>query len=494
MTEFFAKLQQLLSRRKGTASAIFLNAGWLSLAKLGADALSFAIFILLSRHFGVGGIGQFAYGFAVASIAYVFVELGSEDYGVRECSRLPKRETRELVGELVSTQLFVALGALVFVALFMFVRRSSDTMVIVLILSFYQLCVAFARTLFIPALSEESMGFPALAEVASRLIVLIVAATLILGFSASLPIALLGYPMAGLLLLVLASVSALKRLDGIRVRLSIETARRIVRNTWPFLASNAVFIVYARADLIMISWILGDEPAGLYASALKFLEVAIMPLVYLALAAYPQLSARAKADLHAFLQTAAWLVRTSLLLAAFLATCLLFIAPELLTLLLGAEFEPSIPILRAMAAVLLVMGLDVGLTRMLLAKDLQMQRVRLQSLGVTLNILLNLLLIPLFGPLGAVGALLASVISIQGLYFLALYRRVPLDHIRMIVFHFGAIVIAAALVAGGGLLFGRPWLGVLGSIAIFAVLITWTGFATPIWRRGIGDSLPGDLA
>src|SRR5690348_15591118 len=138
---------------------ILRNAGWLTIGRLIGDGVSFGLFIVLSRYFGPAGIGQFAYGFAIASFAAIFISIGLDEFGVREFARGAAREPARLLGKLLASQfalvVLVAAGLATFLVL---THAPSSDVGIVLLLSAQQALLAVARTFFIPAYAVQAMA------------------------------------------------------------------------------------------------------------------------------------------------------------------------------------------------------------------------------------------------------------------------------------------------------------------------------------------------
>lgn len=472
-------LSQGIPRRRGSLVQMLTNASWLTTARLAGDFASFLFFIILSRSFGPAGIGQYAYGFAIAGISYAAVNLGLEDYAIRECVRLPLEDRRILLDRLIGTQ--SGLAAIVLLGLLgvLYVTRNSvETITIILLLSIYQLTLAFARTFFAPAFAQESMTSPAIAELICRVGSIVFAFVLVSSFNTSLARTLIPFPIGGFVLLVISAISARHHQGNLSIRFSWQDATSIIRSTWPFAASVFVFHVYSRMDVVILSMVLGDNAAGIFASSLKFLEVGVIPLVFLGIALYPVLS-RAFEEKEGNLPRAAErLLRISLLLGGLIAWGLVFLAPLVLVPLLGEDFTASAPVVKVMALLALGMALEMVAVRLLLATHLQIQRIAIQFWLTVVKIFLVLALIPLFGIFGAViASIIAQVVMIL-LYIRVLRgKKVLPDSFVGIVASFLA-PLSVSLLAGAvsAWLNVTQWLPAAASLATYGAMVLGTGF------------------
>lgn len=453
------------------------NAAWLTASRLTTDFLGFLLLVAISRRFGPSGTGAYAYGFAVAGLISIGGTLGLDEYGIREYARLPESDRPRLLANLIGTQGFMIAVALVALAGYLLVTRPGrETAVIIVLLSTYLLAGALGRTLFVPAFAHQAMALPAVAEMACRGGAIAVALLLMIWLKAPLVIALLGFPVGGLVLSGVATASALRHGRSLSLSTSWLAVASTARAAWPFAASEVVMQIYARADLIMLSLIIGTASAGIYASAFKFVEVGVMPLVFLGVAAYPRLSRLFEPDPRGFTELATDLLRGTLFLGGLLAWALYFLVPVAIVPLFGDRFTAAAPIVRIMAGLALLSAAEIVLVRVMLAAHLQLARLRLLALGTGLNVALNLILIPLFQIRGAAIAWILTLAVINALYAKALHDCLAS---RRLLSVFGAYALATGCGFGLGMVSARwaaaGWVPAAVSLATFVIAAVATG-------------------
>lgn len=467
------------------------NAGWLTGSRLAGDALSLLLFIVLSRAFGAAGIGQYAYGIAIAGLVYVGVLLGIDEYGVREYARVGQEQWRSFIGRLLGTQALLA--ALVVPTLILFVavaRPSTETTAVILLLSAQQMCFGLARTFFIPAFALERMALPAVGELLCRAAAIVASISLVLLLDVGLAKALTPLPIGALAFLLAGVVWARRHLGGFGVSLSWRDVVTVLRIAWPFAASIVVFQVYARADVIMLSLIDGDAVTGIYASSVKVFEVGLMPLWFLGFAAFPELSRLFHRSRPDFVNSGDVLFRFTLLAGGLLAWFLFFGAPVLLAPVLGSDFTAATPVLRVMTVLALLMALEVPLVRMLLAADMQVKRLKYQFLGTAINVLLNLALIPLLSAIGAAVSSIVAVAVTNVLYFGVLHEVTPLDKLTRSLGWFLLPLAAAAVMAlAAHWLSPHEWLPAVTSLVILCSGALSVGWGAQLREVGVIRSL-----
>jgi len=450
------------------------NAIWLTGCRLTGDVLNLLLFVLISRRFGPAGAGAYSYGFAVATFAFVIGCLGIEEYGLRQYARMDEHGRPAFLGELLGTQMLMVALAVIAIAIYLLLTQpSSDTLLMVCVLAVYQITAAVAATLFIPAMAAQRMMWPALAELTARAVAFSVAGYAIAVAHAPLAQALLGYPVAAMIWLTVALRSTRKFAPLLRLSVSSAGARRIVGILWSFALLEIFAQLFARIGVIALSLNVSDAAAGIFATGLRLIEVALMPLSFLGVAAYPRLSRLYTTALPAFRRSAGELMWLMLLGGAVAAWGLYFVAPSLLVPVLGQRFAGAEPFIQTMAVFALVQAIEVCLGRILLCADRQIANAVFVACGSVLSLALNLLWVPRFGVAGAIYAGAAAYALIDIFCVAALWR--PLTGAALLRV-FLALGTAVALGAGIAAVLARCDFSVwLQAIAAAAALVLFGG-------------------
>jgi O-antigen/teichoic acid export membrane protein len=440
---------------------VLVNAFWLSFSRIAADLLSFVLFTVIARAFGPSGTGQYSYGFAVATLVALIATSGFEDYGIREYAHASSRARPQLWEDLLATQcLQLAVGA---VALLIFVwlgAVNAGNLTVVLELLLYVLGWWLSRTLFIPAMASQSMIEPAIADLACRLTAIVGALLLGIVGHAPLPLMLAVFPLAGMALLAVSMYSAVRH--GARLRLPRNWRRclSVLRGTLPFAGSDILNQFYARADVLLIAYFLGEASVGVYATDIKFVEVGLLPLILLGTASYPLLSRYAAHDATAFTHAARDFARMLLLLTGWLAVSIAYL----------------VPLLPWVALFALTKGIEATCYRLLYSVRRQTLYCMSLLLGTVLIIGLNATLIPAVGLKGAVYAAIVGTIAIDSLALSGILpylggRFAVLSLLRLAL----ALALTAALVAGAQSMHVNSWTAALAACGLFPLLAAALG-------------------
>lgn len=227
--------------------------------------------------------------------------------------------------------------------------------------------------------------------------------------------------ICGSFLNVLISGALVVRLLGfnsIVPRFAMRDIFVLMRTAIPF-ALAAIFVrVYSYIDTVLLSKLYDSTAVGIYSVAYKFTYAfQFLPLAFVA-ALYPNMSALAgqnKAELGRVLQRSMWYM-------AILSTPIVFglwlIADEAVALV-GGEYSQAAGVLRVLVFVLIPIFLDFPVGSLLNAVHHQTTKTIILGVTMVINIIVNSLLIPILGSMGAAYAALISFIFmfVSGLYF-----------------------------------------------------------------------------
>jgi O-antigen/teichoic acid export membrane protein len=404
------------------------NALVLLACRVGADLLNFLLFLVVSRHFGPEGMGEYGYSLALASLVYYAATLGIDEYGVREYTRRAPEQRPGLISNLLGAQICIAVIVIgILIGYLLITRPTPQTLAIIISMTLYQLGAAFCATLFVPAMAEQQMMPPAFINLLGRGSAFVVTGVLIWLFQFSLQAAAVAFAAGGILMFVLALRSAASFGARLVPNLSGEIVLEAARTLWSFAAVGLLGQLLTRIGVIALSLQVGQAAAGIYTMGLKLVEVACLPLVFIGIAAYPRLC-------HAFTDPPAFhkLTWQALLVGSGIAgvsALVMYLAvPPLLVPVLGQRFAGTEAMIAAMAAIVFVQGLETVLGRLMWAANLNVARALRITTGTAICVLLTVLLVPTFGIWAATAALVCSYLLVDLMYsgslFGSLRRRI----------------------------------------------------------------------
>jgi O-antigen/teichoic acid export membrane protein len=203
-----------------------------------------------------------------------------------------------------------------------------------------------------------------------------------------------------------------------RLKIPIELigkARKVpsfLRTALPIAATGGITIVYERIDLLMVSKLDSTSAAAIYGVVLTALAISsILPSI-IGPAFFPLLAAGLKDAPELARESFFLLWRLFLLLSVPIALFLAFGSDDLVKAVLGDRYESAGTPLAIFGGCIVLGFLNYLLWYALLAAYRERRRLVMLAISLGVNVGLNVLLIPPYGPTGAAVALVVSDVLI----------------------------------------------------------------------------------
>jgi O-antigen/teichoic acid export membrane protein len=432
--------------------------------RLVALTASVVVLRLTTGYLGIERFGELSIVLAFALVLAIVADLGIPIVLARELARAPDRAD-ELGATLLTLRL---VGSLVLFALFLplvWALPYAGHVKLGLVLAAAGVVAGagggIARAFFQVHLRLEYAALlDALAGLLSIGLVALVV-SLDLGF-----LAVVGVSPAVALATAALGLALTRRFWRVSLRPSWRLARPLARDAAAIGVVSVLGFLHFRVDSIMLSVLRPASDVGIYAVSYAFLEQAlVLPALFMG-AVFPILVRL----LEARSPDAEDVIRRSLhflvLLALPLAIAAFALAPTLVRLVAGGDFESAATPLRILAPALVFAFANTIFAAVLLALNRRRALIVASLLGLAVNVLLNLAAIPAFGYVGAAATTVAS--ELFGLVLVATlaYRAYPFR----LRFGFVARLAPAALAMGALLALAPAWPALVPACAAFAAV------------------------
>jgi O-antigen/teichoic acid export membrane protein len=403
------------------AKKVAANAAYLLATNAYRILLNMAIFFVIARVLGAEELGQYAFALSYATLFSVAVHLGLNDLIIRQIAvnkdEGPLYFTVALAVKLVMGVLVVAATAVTIGV------SGKPTAVQELVLA------AALTTSFVAGVETVAVAFFYAYERMSYVLVLgVLRVTLnaVVGIGA----ALAGFGARGILwgFLAVETLVAALAFFWVRRRLGVRFTRPPARafptllwQSLPF-GLNGIFItIYMQLHYSLLSFFAGDAATGVYAAAAKLVTFLCFIPSALTQALYPYLSRLAAGADGDPGKVAARAIRYLALLSFPAAVYIFLRAGAIVDLAYGAGYGEAASLLAVLALTLPFVFASYPAAVALNAVRRERANTAVAAGGAAVNVAANLVLIPLWGPLGAAAAFLATE-SAQSVARLALLR------------------------------------------------------------------------
>lgn len=407
-----------------------VNTGWLFFDQVVRLAVGLLIGVLFARYLGPEEYGIFSFALAFVTLFSAFATLGLDSVVVREIIKYP-----EAADEILGTSFLIKLiaGALTVVLTITVVTlmRPDDTLIrwLVLLISAGAVFQAF-ETINFWFQSQIRSKYVVLAKTVAFLVAnggrlaLIYAKAPLIAF-AWISLAEFAMGAAGLLI-----VYRLKGTEFKKWRMSFPRAVGFLKDSWPLALSSMLIMVYMRIDQIMIGEMIGDDAVGIYSAALRLSEAwSFIPMV-IASSVFPSIVDAKKIDEKLYNDRMQQLYFLMCWISFSIAVPMMLFSDKVIRLLYGASYAGAATILSIHIWSSVFVCLGVASAQYLLAEnDTKIAFLRTAA-GAAVNIVLNLVLIPVFGIKGAAVASLAAYFSAT--FVIALFGKTRQQSMMML--------------------------------------------------------------
>ena len=265
---------------------IVKNTFWLSTSQIIARGLGFFYFIFLARFLGVADFGIYSF-----TIAFVYNFIPVADFGIerlvlRDISREPEKTTYFLKRLLPLRMILAAIAYFLLVILALVFGQTGKQILYLAIFGLALFPYSFSFLLISFLNSREEMKFLAASNIFLILFTGVTGALLVI-LKFPLTILFFVYPLANFLLagwFWLNSKELNLPLGGV---IDLVFWKKCLSQSWAFATILILAVFYLRLSVIMLNLIKGSIATGLYNSAFKFVEAAILIPQSLTLALFP---------------------------------------------------------------------------------------------------------------------------------------------------------------------------------------------------------------
>ncbi len=395
----------MLHTRERIASNAVLMISAMTLQKV----IALLYFALIARWFGAAVTGEFAFATSVGMIFTVLFDCGQTPLIIKSSAADTNDAAGDfsaLLGTKLLSGLFIGGAALVLIRFFLVGNDLLRTFLTLIVFSsfFETLQMSFYGVLR----SKQWVILEAVAGVVGQFIILVIAFCISRGW---LP---LGMLVGAVLVvngfhLVLAASTAIRRFavsvhpTFIRARLQAWIARAV-----PFAIAQVFVKLGTYTDTVLLRVLAGAAVLGVYSVSYKLLfSFQFIPLALIS-SLFPAMSYFASQDRDRLRSSFHWSMELLLFLGAPIAFGTAATAPTLIPLIFGSAFHGAVPLTQVAALAVIPLFLQYPTGSVLNASERAATQTRLLGAAMVVNVTLNLVLIPMLGPWGAVIALCAS--------------------------------------------------------------------------------------
>lgn len=441
-----------------TAKKILSNTLAQIISKMSTAFLGVLTVKVLTSYLSVGGYGQYVYVYEFIAFFGIAADLGLFTIAVKEMSQ-DQDSIPEIIGNVLSIRTILIIAMMSLAVVTSFFLKASESILIPLgvsIASFSAILTLLNGTVSSLLQVKLKMEISSTTAVIGKIIT----------FSTMLYIIFVGFPdqkEIGFLLLLAAGVFGnlimflstsyyARKISPINYKFNISVWKKLTKESLPYGIALILNTIYFRLDSILISELRGDVELGIYGAAMKILEqFSVIPLYFMnsvlpvLTKAIKENSNRYKTIISSSFDFLAALALPIVVGAFVLAYPIIFVIanPDFLSNLSEGYLGSDIA-LQILIFALLFQFLNVLFAFILISVGEQKKLLYINAVCVLLNLITNIIFIPIYG---FVGAAVTSVFC--ELFILIANYKVAKNHLHFSISYLNLFKITLASVLMG---------------------------------------------
>lgn len=407
------------------------NAGWMFVARIANMAIAFVATAYVVRYLGPTNYGELSYAVSFVGLFSVFVSLGIDTVLYRDVVAHKERKG-VFLGTAFRIKLIAAALMVVVTGVVAHLFSAKDvSLYLILIISSTYVFSAFniISYEFQADVNIKRLAFISLISTLSANIAKVIVCIMDQGviYLAACTI------LEGVISVGLQMYAQKRTYGGIRSWTYDKTiAKAMLLASWPLLLSNAFAVVYTRIDQVMIKNMMDAASVGLYDAAARISELWYFLPAILVTTFFPAIINAKKTSEDLYAKRMSHMFRLVAGVAILFALPITLFAKPIINIIYGPAFIPAMTVLQIYVWGGIGVAVSYLVHAILLAENMQKTSLFISMVAMVLNVVLNLIFIPIYGIEGAAWATFVSYLAnILTLFFLKSTRPILRTFLRL---------------------------------------------------------------
>lgn len=395
-------------QQKPYLAKIINNIGWLFFDKIFRMGIGVFLGAWMARYLGPSQLGLLNYILAIMSFLMVIAGFGLNNIVVRDLVK-ETSQANQILGSACLIQIItasLAFSILVILSCWLFDSTNSQLICIVLGITLLFKPLDVIRFYFEANTLSKYMVW---VENSSFIICSLLKIILILTHASLLAIAAVFLIDSIIISLLILLVYTYNNQTILSWQISLDRIKHDLKQCWPLILSGLTIIIYMQIDKIMLGRMLDYKAIGIYTAATKISEIwYFIPMVIMS-SVNPSLIQAKTINEQNYYNKLAFIMKLLVLISTFIALITTFLSPYIIQLLYGNQYHSSTPVLTIHIWSGVFVSMGVAASQWFILENKQLLAFYRTLLGAIANILMNIILIPLYGEIGAAIATLIAI-------------------------------------------------------------------------------------
>lgn len=210
----------------------------------------------------------------------------------------------------------------------------------------------------------------------------------------------------------------------------------VIKKSLPLILSSALIVIYNRVDQLMINYYLGSESLGLYSIGVRLSDAVNVVIMSIVTSYIPLILEYKNKNNKKFNIEYDKLLKLVLMLLTFGVVVFEFCGEQFLNLAFGKDYVPAFSATLILFISLIFSTMGTTSSHLLISDNLEKYRLYRSVFSLVINVVLNVILIPYIGIVGAAIATLISQLysGLLGYLFNKKLRYILLLNLKVFIF------------------------------------------------------------
>ena len=399
-------IKKIFNKFKGN---LFLsNTIWNIGGKVFQMIISLIVGMLTARYLGPSNYGIIGYTASYVTFFSAICQLGFNSVAVKEIIEHPEKQG-EILGSTIFYRIISSLVSAVGVAILVYFLDDGDSLII---------WVAFLQSLSLVFQSFEMIHFWYQSRMETEVSVKVQTFAYLVMAAYKTAILALGKDVIWFAcstaleaaVVALTLVWSYKRSNGQKLKISISCGNEMLKYSYHFILSGMMVTIYSHMDSVMLKQMLSETAVGYYTAATKVAQMWSFVLTALINSARPLIISARKQNYAIYIKQNKRLYAAIIWIGIAVAAVMTIGGKWIIYFMYGQDYLPATSSLQISAWYTMFAMLGTARGIWVVCENKARYVKYYLGIGAVVNIILNYLMIPKFGPGGAAAATLITQI------------------------------------------------------------------------------------
>lgn len=362
--------------------------------------IGFIYTVYIARYLSVEEFGVLSLAIALISVLGVFVDFGLNILMTREIAR-DRTSAHRYIDNIFSIKFILILIVIPLTILIInMVGYSQKTVNVIYILLLSFIFTTFSTMLYSFFQSYENLKYQSTSVILSSVLILFGVFIAIYYKFNVVGIAFV-YSVVALIIFIYNLIVSHKTFFLPRIGRDKAFCKNIIPLALQFGLISVFSTIYVWVDSLMLSFMQGPEAVGLYNVSYRIVLILLFVPIVINTAIFPVMARLYESSKNSLRKIVSKYFKFMILIGIPLGTGTTILSNKIILLIFGSQYSPSIPALQILVWATVFTFISAAFVQLFQSINKQMIVTKITFIGLVLNIILNLILIPKISFIGA---------------------------------------------------------------------------------------------